>query len=138
MSVWTHVAGIARIDCLRPMIEPKEMIKDAIDYHFGREIHYEDSDEVWRDFYEHPDSYLPHGSEGSLRIETWENGDPSHAAAFTVSIFGDLRDYEDAQWIIDWFKEKLELKPFADLPIWVRQASMVAHTEGKDAVEYHC
>lgn len=138
MSVWTSVAGIARIDCVKCMISPAELLKDALKEHFGKEVHYHDDHDIWRDYDEHPEEFLPCGSEGSLRIDIWENSDPSHAAAFTVSIFGDLRDYEDDNGIIEWFKEKLELKPFSELPVWVRQASIVAQVDSREPKSYCC
>ena len=48
------------------------------------------------------------GSEGSLQKSVWEDPDRSSVAAYTVSIFGDLRDHDSCDEIIDWFKEKCE------------------------------
>ena len=99
MSNWTHVAGIIRIDDLR--------LEDTIpdfDKLIGEELHFEDSREKWNDASKHPDKYLPQGSEGSLMKSVWINPDEGMAAAYTVSIFGDLRDHDDAQEIVGWFK----------------------------------
>ena len=100
MSNWTHVAGIIRIDDLR--------LEDTIldfDKLIGEELHFEDCREKWNDASNHPDKYLPKGSEGSLTKSIWINPERDMAAAYTVSIFGDLRDHDDAQEIVDWFKK---------------------------------
>ena len=138
MSVWTHVAGIVRLDCLRAMYKT-EMIPKAIQEYFGKELRWDDDHDAWKEQYEHEDRFLPCGSEGSLRMSIWENPNESHVSAYTVSIFGDLRDFDDAKSIIDWFKKKLNEELMSEsIPCWVRQASIVVETEGCDALEYHC
>lgn len=124
MSVWTHVAGIVRIDDLQFLGQT-----DWLAY-FGKECLYSDSGEVWKDADEHPDEYLPMGSEGSLRSSIWKNPDPHSMAAYTVMIFGDLRDYCTSNTIVDWFKKKLEGIPL------VRQAVITVYTEGEKAITY--
>lgn len=64
------------------------------------------------------------GGEGTLRCELWRNPDTHHMAAYTVMIFGDLRDYDTPQEIIDWFKKKV-----AKIPM-VRQAVITVELEG--------
>ena len=100
MSNWTHVAAVARIDGWPWDEKDFETI-------FGKELRYEDDMGVWDDADEHPEKYLPRGREGSLSMSVWTNPDGSCLARYTVSIFGDLRDHDDAQEIIDWFKEKI-------------------------------
>ena len=100
MSNWTHVAGIIRIDDLRL----GDTIPDFDDL-IGKELHYEDTIAKWDDAHYYPEKYLPLGSEGSLMKSVWINPDEDMAAAYTVSIFGDLRDHDNAQEIIDWFKK---------------------------------
>lgn len=100
MSNWTHVAGIIRIDDFR--------FEDTIldfDKLIGKELHFEDSFEKWHDARKHPEEYLPQGSEGSLKKSVWINPDKGEITAYTVSIFGDLRDHDDPQEIVDWFKK---------------------------------
>lgn len=116
MSQWTHVAGIVRIDDL-PFIKYTDW-----QAHFGKQCLF--SDNCWKDAREHPDEYLPMGSEGSLRSELWRNPDTHHMAAYTVMIFGDLRDYDTPQEIIKWFKQKV-----AEIPM-VRQAVITVELEG--------
>ena len=99
MSNWTHVAGIVRVDCWRGLEDSPNF--DEI---FGKEVHYKSGDDVWNDFEEHPDDYLPYGSEGSLTKSVWINPNESYADAYTVSIFGDLRDHDDPDAIITWFE----------------------------------
>lgn len=115
MSNWTHVAGIARIDGIMPNGDT-----DAFAKHFGKECLWEDGD--FDDAFKHPDDYLPMGSEGSLHMSVWVNPDPHCLAAYTVSIFGDLRDHHDPDEIVEWFKKKLE-------GLWVRNACIVVENE---------
>lgn len=105
MSNWTHVAGIIRVDSLR--FDPLE--SNYWEKTIGKECLYDSPETVWEDAYRHPDRYLPMGSEGSLRMVVWENPDKSNTDAYTVSIFGDLRDHDDTEWIISWFKKKCEM-----------------------------
>ena len=105
MSSWVHVCGVMRIDDLR--------LRDGnpdFDELIGKECLFNDNYEVWEDAESNPDKYLPMGSEGSLQKSVWINPDKNCIAAYTVTIFGDLRDcYEDdAKKIIQWFKEKAE------------------------------
>ncbi|MBQ9613060.1 MAG: hypothetical protein IJV14_10830 [Lachnospiraceae bacterium] len=55
------------------------------------------------------------------------NPDKSSIAAYTVTIFGDLRDHDDPQDIIDWFKKKCrESKKFGCL---IRNATILVENE---------
>ena len=70
MSNWTHVAGIIRIDDLR--------LKDTIpdfDKLIGKELHFMDTIAMWDEARDHPERYLPQGSEGSLMKSVWINPD---------------------------------------------------------------
>lgn len=110
MSTWTHVAATFRVDGLRPLGDG-EPDWDAV---LGRET-YEPRDydilgeerrwyrESVTDAEEHPDAYMPFGSEGSLHRSVWVNPDESHMAAYVVTVFGDLRDYDDVEAIRKWF-----------------------------------
>lgn len=106
MSSWVHVAGIIRVDALR-------VISDIPDFDeiIGKECLWDDSYSIWEDAEKHPDAYLPMGSEGSLKKDIWINPNKNHMAAYTISIFGDLRDMymEDAEEIIKWFKNKCNI-----------------------------
>ena len=116
MSDWIHVNAAIRIDDLR--------LDDSVpdfDKLIGKEYSYLDDD--WDDMIHNPNLYLPMGSEGSLRKSVWINPDKSYAAAYSVMIFGDLRDCgeEDAEKVIEWFKDKCtEINVVRDAVITVR------------------
>ena len=124
MSVWTHVAGVIRLDSLRfddSTPDWNELI--------GKECMWRSDN--WDDYYYHPEEFLPGGSEGTLRLSTWVNPNISHTAAYTITIFGDLRDYDNPNTIIDWFKNKCEeiLSTKGNGIILIRQAVITANNE---------
>ena len=121
MSNWTHVVGVIRIDDIRIGNTTPDFDKII-----GKECLYESADEVWEDADKHPHDYLPMGSEGSLEKAVWINPDRSCMAAYTVSIFGDLRNHDDPDAIIRWFKDKIKeiYKHYA-----IRQATITANNE---------
>lgn len=105
MSSWLHVAAIVRVDSLR-LPELCGLSEPSFEKIFGKERLWGHLRETHDDYEANPDGYLPCGSEGSLRMNVWTDPDESHVAAYTVSIFGDLRDRDDPLEIINWFKEK--------------------------------
>ena len=107
MSIWTHVAGVARVDDLRLGSSEDEVrkINEYFDKIFGKVLKYEDSSENWDYAESHESEYMPMGSEGSLIKSVWINPERDHVAAYTVSVFGDLRDYDEPEKIIEWFTE---------------------------------
>lgn len=123
MSQWTHVAGVVRIDDL-PFLKATDW-----DGYFGKQCLW--NDDCWEDARNHPEDYLPMGSEGSLRSQLWVNPDTHQLAAYTIMIFGDLRDYDTPQEIIDWFKKKV-----ADIPM-VRQAVISVELEGSEPITWN-
>ena len=118
MSTWTHVAATVRIDDLR--FSDDQTIPDW-DEIFGKECLFHSPSEVWDDCEKHPEKYLPCGSEGTLQKTAWINPDSHMVAAYTVTIFGDLRDYDSPDKIIEWFKEKVDPSK-----IGIRQAVITA------------
>jgi hypothetical protein len=118
MSNWTHVAGIIRVDGFRfdTDIEPNW------DNILGKELRYEDGYDKWEEAEDHPEHFMPLGSEGSLIKTIWTNPDKCCVASYTVSIFGDLRDHDDPNAIIEWFKSKCS-------EMYVRQAAITANNE---------
>ncbi len=129
MSIWTHAAGVIRIDAFRIGDETNAQIKRELTNLIGKELSFYDSDRKWNDRERHPEKYLPCGSEGSLHLSIWINPNKSSLAAFTVTIFGDLRDYDSANEIILWFQNKIkEIREH----YMVRQATITAETEGID------
>jgi hypothetical protein len=103
MSAWVQVSAIVRIDgfCRKNETE-------YFDELFGKECLWDSDESVWEDAREHPNKYLPMGSEGTLQKTVWINPNENHADRYTVSIFGSLRDVWSGEWIIKWFKEKLK------------------------------
>ena len=68
---------------------------------------------------------LMHGDSTVIDTMTvWENPDKCCVDHFTVSIFGDLRDHDDPQGIVDWFKGKVEEFGYS-----ARNATIVATNE---------
>ena len=126
MSNWTHVAAIIRVDSIRFDNEVKDFTKI-----FGKECLFESSEEEWDDAYSHPDNYLPMGSEGSLEMSVWVNPDCGCLAAYTVSIFGDLRDHDDPRAIIDWLEKKIR-----DNNVLVRNACATVKNELNGTVNW--
>ena len=113
MSNWTHVVGTIRIDCLRGLYEYED--KPNFDEIFGKECRWIDDNSIWNDAEENPQNFLPMGSEGSLHKIVWENPDKSHIQSYMVTVFGDLRDHDEPDDIIKWFKEICS-------KLWVRNA----------------
>ena len=87
MSIWTHVAGIIRVDYM-PFETPY--------YQYEEEIK----------------KYLlapPYGSEGPLQTDVkvtghWDKGGGSLSWG-VVTMWGDLRSFEDPEPIFEWVKE---------------------------------
>lgn len=127
MSVWTHVAATFRIDDFRRLMGNPGPIKVSTwDDIFGRECQYgvdENEDE----------RYMPTGSEGSLIRSVWTNDDESSLFKFTVSIFGDLRDFNSYDDIERWFNESCKrVKKFG---LSVRQAVCAVRVEFADPAQ---
>lgn len=111
MSQWTHVAGIFRIDAL---IISEEVQKETIEEIKGLIVNGDDTP-------------LPCGSEGSLKYEVIPNPSLNSLSAFTVPVWGDLRDYDGAEEIKSWFESVCR-------NLWIRQAIIEIHVEGRDPV----
>lgn len=99
MSNWTHVNGVFRID--------KTSLKSDMNFSkiFGEVCSDEDLINFICDPQKCPDGFLPFGSEGACDMSVWTNPDKCCAVAHTVSIFGDLRDHDSTEKVIDWFVE---------------------------------
>lgn len=114
MSNWTHVAAIFRIDSFFHTLNCTEI--------FGKELYYSDPLDKWDEAEAHPERFLPLGSEGSLHISVWKNPNESSIATYAVSVFGDLRDHDSIDEIIQWFDEKCKL-------VNIRQAVITVDNE---------
>lgn len=125
MSNWTHVAGIIRVDYIKWDEDTPELDFDKL---IGKECHDYDT---FVDADKHPELYLPMGSEGSLQKSVWINPNDSDCTRYVVSIFGDLRDHDSADEIIEWFKNKCE-----SLGGKVRQATITVYNECYETKSY--
>lgn len=109
MSIWTHVAGTIRIDHLHSLdINPtpdfdnifkKFIYNENVNY----KVDYDIQKQKWIE------CNMPKGSEESLDYRVIENPDENAICAYTVVIFGDLRDFgkDNINEIKDWWKDTL-------------------------------
>lgn len=111
MSTWTHVTGIIRAYSIQDMVPERDW--DSV---IGKECLWGSNSERWKDADEHPEEYMPCGSEGTLQKSIWVNPDKSDVNSYVISVFGDLRDWDDVDPIIEWFKKLVKEK------LWVRSA----------------
>ncbi len=118
MSNWTHVAGIIRVDDFRINTDTDPDWDNIL----GKELRYKDGCKKWEEAEDHPERFMPLGSEGSLIKSIWVNPDKNCIATYTVSIFGDLRDHDDPDAIVEWFKDKCS-------KMLVRQATITVNNE---------
>ena len=133
MSNWTHVAGIIRVDYIKWDDDP-ELDFDKL---IGKECLWGSDYEVFEDADKHPELYLPMGSEGSLQKSVWINSNDSHVSRYTVSIFGDLRDHDSADEIIEWFKNKCKLIDSDKVPGGsIKQAIITVNNECGETKSY--
>lgn len=93
MSQWTHVAAVIRFDDIKIVADKTPFAPEL-----GHTCSFEDDPTKWNA------CDVPCGSEGSLRYYVWNNPDLSDMAAYTVMIWGDLRDYDNSDEIIDYLK----------------------------------
>ena len=66
----------------------------------------------------------------SVKKNIWDNPNKSSVAAYTVSIFGDVKDHIDGSKIIDWFKESIS-------KLAVRQACITINTSDGKTLSWH-
>ena len=131
MSQWTHVNASFRLDSFG-RTEDEELIDifgKSIDFYHMDEIEYDEDWEI-----KDKDKYLPMGSEGTLKMSIWHNPDESCIASTTVSIFGDLRDYDDYEEIEKWFNKCCN----AFGSIGIRQAFCQVEVEGYGTKVFQC
>lgn len=136
MSQWTHVSGIIRVDSIVDRGVTKEKEKKLLEDFLGPICSYDDEESSEQ-------CHLPCGSEGSLRYEVsitgHANEEPGYFSASVsrghISIWGDLRDYNDFQEILNWFKS-LCSSIQKEIGYWVRDSILTIDVEFKKYL--HC
>ncbi len=138
MSNWTHVSGVVRIDTFGSFDHHSGKPDfEIIGEWFGKELHFGDEEKLWDEADEHPERFLPLGSEGSLRLSVWTNPVPNHTAKYTVTVFGDLRDHDSADEIVAWFKDVCGKIQNSNYVAWIRNAVVLADNEQKGVAAWH-
>jgi len=125
MSQWTHVCGCIRYDALRIHKNMPFSTIEEIKALIGNPVSFDDPLEKWNA------CKVPCGSEGSIQFLFWENPILNYVAAFTVAVFGDLRDFgpEDIPKIEQWFN-RVTNQP----NLMVRSAILLIEAEGFDPI----
>ena len=127
MSIWTHVNGNIRLDEF--MVHDTKKVKDIL----GKMAVYnkENSGLPIEDFsILKEDIKLPYGSEGSILYSVISNTDEHSLPAHSISIWGDLRDYDIGSVedeLIPWFKNTLN--KFIENRLIIRNAILQAEIE---------
>jgi len=112
MSLWTHVTGVIRIDGI-PKFNDKYTTKELSSF-IGKSWPFNDLIDYYKLCRESNLPYtnpldnctLPYGSEGSVDyiIHEYNTGMPW----VVVTFWGDLRDYDSPEEVIDWAKKLLD------------------------------
>lgn len=118
MSQWTHVAAVFRIDAFS-----RDLTSEKVEAIIGKELGFEPLDPSVAE-----DGYLPMGSEGTLKYAITVNPDVHALAAYTLTVYGDLRDYDSVEELETWFKKCV--RGFA----LIRQAVCTIEVEGQQVV----
>lgn len=95
MSQWSHINGNIRVDSLCGLL-PDETPKFN---EIFKTCNFEDEEEKWNN------CNVPCGSEGSVQVSIYQNPDPSCLSQYSISIYGDLRDYSNKDEVKQWFEE---------------------------------
>lgn len=120
MSQWTQVCGNIRLDAMI-MLDDERLTFEAWESNiakaFGEPISYEEVGVK--------KSIIPCGSEGSIKYKiVRQSNEASHLAAFTVPIWGSLRDYDSDAEIFKWIKKVSKSKD----AINIRQGIIIVET----------
>ena len=124
MGIWTHVNCTVKVDCKNKIDEfyqyfGKEIVyrvnsdnyRDKETYQIDWERYYADSQkefvvikQLWDEYKQHPELFLPVGSEGSLHLEsrlTTVVKNTVYPYRYKVMIYGGLRDHYDVGEVVD-------------------------------------
>lgn len=91
MSTWTHITGTIRFDGIADLMPSPEL---------GNTCNYSSEEKLW------DSCNVPCGSEGSLQHNLQTN--PDSMAKWVATFWGDLRDYEDEEEVINYFNRIVE------------------------------
>ena len=114
MGFWTNAHGT--IAGKFETVVSEEAALDYLEKVVGKQLRWEEerSDDdmldEWNYAFDHPELYLPLGSEGSLRANYSYD---STTGEYEIKIHGNLRDVYNTDWILKWFvdiREKLNPK----------------------------
>mgnify|MGYP006988826530 CR=1 FL=1 len=142
MSYWVHVTCIVKSPVEinmeeifgkeLPLIDSAEypsynLYEDKEKYHdeFNRIM--EHDGKAWKEYMEHPDDYLPVGSEGSLKHAQLDKSAFNPDSRYVYAIQGGLRDRFDDYEYVRWFRKK-----FLD---WLNHIDADEHDEVYGRVE---
>ena len=110
MSWWAHFKTKVIIEKL-DSFETEEQIRSEMEKIFGKQCPWGSSRKTWDDMWNHPNEYLPHGSEGSGEMDIY-NGyydeDEQRYSVWIIDIHGDLRDVYDYSEMDNWFTESIK------------------------------
>lgn len=118
-----HVCGAIRLCALR---YPKDFkVKSILRKQLGTPIRINASEKTYES------SIIPKGDEGALCYDIWENPDKTATNSYTISIFGDLGNYNDIDEIEQWLKKGLLSEYFfiGDGIIYIRYGCCVEQKE---------
>jgi len=126
MSQWTHVAGVVRVDGMGMVLGMTPIDEEqAIEKVMGKTVSYDSPKEEW------DKCTVPCGSEGSLQYKVDIHGTRSSLYRGTVTIWGDLRDYDNVNELVSWFKKVIgSFNISKDFPFGIRDAVMSIDVEG--------
>lgn len=106
MSLWTYCKGTM---CVIGRANDLEVINDL----FGMELDYNSTIEEWKYAEEHPEKFMPYGSEGSLHLrktrkrkplESLYSDDVMYKKVYMLE--GNLRSYNgDENDLVRWFQD---------------------------------
>lgn len=126
MSVWMHVHGLIRISSILD-----SNLEGDIAEILGKPISYEnlvsDNEE---------ETAVPMGSEGSLEYKIISHGDISSIVKAEIAVFGDLRDYEEIDYVENWIRKIIDQDLHKHL--WVRDLAIHAYIEAGRSVFFFC
>ena len=119
MSFWTHCScRIFVVGTLSQLTKTESC--------FGKQLNFEDSREKWNYACEHPEEFMPFGSEGSIELLKTRKRRPIPDTEYykdrykkEYKFFGALRDYNDENKVFKWFTDliaKINREPgYADI-----------------------